>query len=97
MRFPDGDEVVGFAFGISALALIFGVLGLVGWATYGSIKSNGETDYCYVEMWSPGQMAPQYQLHAHRPWRVDRMIGNFGSLEEATSKATAINCPMGKR
>lgn len=57
----------------------------------------GEIDYCYTEMWSPGQMAPQFQLFGHRPWRTDRMMGVFATVEEVRSKAEALNCSMGKR
>jgi len=71
------------AIGIGILLLIVGVLVFAGWAIVGSVRSNGETDYCYIEMLSPPQMAPQWMLKAHRPWRDDRQIGVFLTLEEA--------------
>ncbi len=77
--------------------VVLPVLGLAGYAIYESIRSNGEIDYCYVEMWSPGQMAPQHQLYGHRPWRNDRMLGVYSTVEEARSKADVISCPVGSR
>lgn len=97
MRLPDAEDVFSFGFHVSLLAIVLGLVGLSGWAVYGSVRSNGEADYCYVEMWSPGSMSPQYQLHAHRPWRVDRILGNYPTLDAAAAEAATINCPMGKR
>jgi hypothetical protein len=59
-----------------------------------SIRSNGDTDYCYIEMWSPPQMAPQYQLWAHRPWRQDRNLGVYPSVDEAAKASTALGCKL---
>jgi len=77
------------------LACSLSVLALVGWATVGSIRSNGNIDYCYVEMLSPMGMAPQYQLHGHRPWRTDRPMGVYPSLEEAKAKSDVLGCKFG--
>lgn len=87
------DDVGGY----TIVAGILAVLGFVGYAIVGSIRSNGETDYCYTEMWSPGQMAPQHQLYGHRPWRTDRMLGVYSTVEEARAKADVLGCPMGNR
>lgn len=93
MKWFNFDNVVGFC--ITCLAL--GLFGFGAFATISSVRSNGEADYCYVEMWSPGQMAPQFQLYAHRPWRSDRMLGVWPTVDEARTKAELVNCPMGAR
>jgi len=77
------------------LACSLSVLALVGWAIVGSIRSNGNIDYCYVQMLSPVGMAPQYQLIGHRPWREDRSMGVYPSLEEAKSKSDTLSCKFG--
>lgn len=74
------------------VAVLF--VGLAFYAILQSIKSNGETDYCYIQMWSPPQMAPQYQLWAHRPWREDRNLGVYSSVDEATKATIAIGCKL---
>jgi hypothetical protein len=56
--------------------------------------SNGNVDYCYVEMYSPVSLAPQYRLSGHRPWRADRVMGAFPTLEEAKAKADVIGCKL---
>lgn len=84
------------AFGLVVAVLGLALITLAGWAVVGSIQSNGRVDYCYVEMWSPPQMAPQYQLWGHRPWRNDRNIGVYMTLEEAKAKADAMSCPLNK-
>ena len=61
-------------------------------STVMAIRSNGETDYCYVEMWSPSQMAPQFELVGHRPWRSDRMIGVYPTVEDAKARADTLGC-----
>lgn len=55
---------------------------------------NGEADYCYTEMYSPAELAPQYKLYAHRPWRVDRKLGIYNSSDDASKAATVLNCPL---
>lgn len=97
MSYSAGERVFDWAFPLSIAAVFAGLLGLATWAIIGSVRSNGETDYCYVEMWSPGQMSPQYQLHAHRPWRLDIVLGNYPTLDEAAAKAEMLHCPLGKR
>lgn len=88
----DGEDV----FGAVIIAAVIGVIALIGGATYGAIKSNGETDYCYVEMISPTGMAPQFQLEAHRPWRADRVLGAYPTIDEAKAKADGL-CKVGQR
>jgi hypothetical protein len=78
--------------------LIFVCLtGLAGYAIVSAVRSNGEVDYCYTEMWSPPQMAPQFQLYAHRPWRADRMLGVFQTIEEVKVKSDILNCRLQTR
>jgi hypothetical protein len=81
-----------------ALGVVGGLAVIVlGYMAYKTVESNGETDYCYVEMWSPPQMAPQWMLSAHRPWRVDRQIGVYPSLEDAKSKSDSLGCKLGSK
>ena len=82
------------AFGILLLTLGLAVLGFASWAIIGSVKSNGVVDYCYVQMLSPTGMAPQYQLYGHRPWREDRPMGVYPTIEEAKAKADTMGCKL---
>jgi hypothetical protein len=82
------------AFSVVIVMLAVVLIAFGATATVGSIRSNGVIDYCYVEMWSPPQMAPQYQLWGHRPWRNDRNIGVYLTIEEAKSKADAMGCKL---
>lgn len=87
----DLDKVFGIIVMIVASALV--ALGVV--ATVGAIRSNGNTDYCYVEMMSPHGIAPQYQLFGHRPWLADRPMGVYSTIDEAKTKADVIGCRFG--
>lgn len=71
------------------LAVLF-----AGYICVGCVRSNGAIDYCYVEMLSPNAMIPQFQLRGHRPWRVDRQIGVYLTLEEAKQKADLMSCKL---
>jgi len=82
------------AFSIVLVMFAVALIAFGGVAAVGSVRSNGVIDYCYVEMWSPPQMAPQYQLWGHRPWRNDRNIGVYMTIEEAKSKADAMGCKL---
>jgi hypothetical protein len=82
------------AFAIVVLALGLAIIGFLSWAVVGSVKSNGVIDYCYVQMWSPSQMAPQYALYGHRPWREDRQMGVYPTIEEAKAKADSMGCRL---
>ena len=77
-----------------------GVASAIGFAVYAiveSVRSNGDVDYCYFEMWSPTQMAPQWQLYAHRPWRPDRMMGVYPTPEDARRAADTMSCKLNAR
>lgn len=87
------ERVIGTLLTALGLAVII----LAGYAVVESIRSNGETDYCYVEMWSPPQMAPQWMLQAHRPWRTDRQIGIYPTLEDAKAKSDSMGCKLNSR
>jgi hypothetical protein len=88
------DKLGEFALMSLIILLGAGAFGLFVWMIAGSILSNGTTDYCYVEMYSPSPMAPQYSLQGHRPWRTDRNMGVFVTLEEAKAKADALGCKL---
>ncbi len=75
--------------------LVIAALGLSGYAIVGAVRSNGETDYCYTECLSLNGLPPAYQLWAHRPWRQDRLIGTFPSIEGASKSASDMVCPVG--
>lgn len=77
---------------IVSILIIFGLYAIVA-----SARSNGEIDYCYVEMWSPPNMSPQYQLHGHRPWRQDRILGNYSTMDIAIKEAELMQCPLNKK
>ena len=67
-----------------------------------SARSNGETDYCYIEWynpvepgttrWNPVDAAASVRLMAHVPWRVDRKIAYFSTSNEALELATRMKC-----
>ncbi len=88
MEFEKAVGIIALVLGLSLVAL-----GVV--ATVGAIRSNGNTDYCYVEMMSPHGMAPQYQLYGHRPWLSDRPMGVYPTIDEAKAKADVIGCRFG--
>lgn len=84
------------------LVILAGLIGIVLvlfglYAIGASARSNGEIDYCYVEMWSPPNMSPQYQLHGHRPWRQDRILGNYPTMDVAIKEAELMQCPLNKK
>lgn len=89
-------DFVKIAYGLLLLAAA-ALLTLIIVSVIGSIRSNGEVDYCFVEMWSPQNMAPQFQLQGHRSWRTDRMIGVYPTVEEAKAKADALGCRVGTK
>lgn len=84
-------------FEVTGSVVMVAVVGFVGYVAVESIRSNGETDYCYVEMWSPPQMSPQWMLKAHRPWREDRQIGIYPTLDEAQTKAATMGCKLNSK
>lgn len=61
-----------------------------------SARSNGETDYCYVNYRSPPDMPPIFELVGHRPWREDRYIAKFQTMDETVKAADVIHCPLQK-
>jgi len=75
-------------------AVVVCLLALAAVAIVCAIRSNGEIDYCYVEMCSPTQMAPQYRLYAHRPWRDDRSMGVYPTVTEAKNAANELSCRL---
>ena len=83
------------ALGTVALVIGLGLAALGTVAVVGSVRANGNIDYCYVEMLSPQGMAPQYQLHGHRPWREDRSMGVYPTIDEAKQKADTLGCKFG--
>ena len=83
------------ALGLAAATVAgIGASVFVGTAIVQATRSNGEVDYCYVEMTAPPMMAPQYQLFGHRPWREDRPMGVYPTLEDVKAKADLISCRM---
>ncbi len=96
MKIPDFMNVVAWILTLGLAALVVVGVGFGGYAIYASARANGEVDYCYVEMWSPGNMSPQYMLHAHRPWRSDLVVGNYPTVDDAKAKSDIMHCPMGK-
>lgn len=80
------------AFSILATCAIAAFLLFMAYAGVQSARANGNIDYCYVEMLSPQGMAPQYQLYGHRPWRADRAMGVYPTLEVAKNMADTVGC-----
>lgn len=90
----DPDNMASVLFITGVAFVVTGLLGLAAWGIYGSARSNGETDYCYVEVTSPTGMAPQFMLYGHRPFRADRHLGTFKDVDEARVEAKMLECPV---
>lgn len=86
----DLDKAFSYFLCLIGLALV----ALTSYTIIESIRSNGEVDYCYIEMVSPAGLAPQFKLHGHRPWRFDSEMGAYLSVDEAKAKADLFNCKM---
>ncbi len=87
------DKIISSLFTLGFVACFL----FLGYVVEESIRSNGETDYCFIHMYSPPDMAPQWMLRAHRPWREDRSLGAYSSMEEAKSKADTMGCKLNAR
>lgn len=80
--------------GTMAAVVVSGLLVLGAISLGCTIKASGMIDYCYIQLVSPTEMAPQYKLVGHVPWRNDRSMGVYPTLDEAKSKADALSCPV---
>ena len=89
------EETIGKWFWGTLMVVVSLLIALGTVSTVYSVRSNGNVDYCYVEMRSPEGMAPQYQLYAHRPWRSDRSLGIYPTLEDAKAKTDLVGCKFG--
>lgn len=87
---PVEQAVYGLA-ALAATTLLF----FLAVALISSARSDGETTYCYVSYTAANNGPPAHQLYAYRPWRPDRLISNFSSLEEATTASTLLGCKIG--
>lgn len=67
------------------------------YATYKTTFASGETEYCYIEFVSPEGMPPFVRLHSFRPWRMDRIIGIYKSVDDASADANKLGCKVGKK
>ena len=82
-----------FWLGLMAAVVVVGLL-FAGTAIVCSVRANGETDYCYIEWYSPTDLPPFVRLMAHVPWRNDRRIAYFRTPEEASEQAVKMKCPL---
>lgn len=78
--------------GVAVLCLI--VLAAIIYPSYMSVQSDGQITYCYTSYMSPTGMPPVIQLHGFRPWRPDRHIATFSTLDEAVKAAEAMHCTV---
>jgi hypothetical protein len=83
-------DVIGWAVGILILLFILGGMA----AIFKSASADGKIDYCYTSVISPTDMAPQYRLHGHRPWREDRSLGIYPTLNDAALAAQKYQCEL---
>lgn len=90
----DPDNMASGLFMLVVSVAVVVALVLASWGIYGAARSNGETDYCYVEVTSPTGMAPQFMLYGHRPFRADRHLGTFKDVDEARVEAKMLECPV---
>lgn len=89
--------------GASALiaTLVF-VLSLIGYVLAHTIDANGKSDYCYIERTTSNEddgqshivRITEYVLLAHIPWRTDRKIMGYKTVEDAKHAADLIECPI---
>lgn len=55
----------------------------------------GMPDYCYVMSYSPQFIPKQFfQLHGHRKWTPDVLMGTFESIDDAKVAAAKVECPF---
>lgn len=60
-----------------------------------SIRADGRTDYCYLQVATPGSDTPLYhRLYQHRPYRTDLVAGSFQTAAEAVEMAKTMGCPL---
>jgi hypothetical protein len=90
----DNDELRKALF---VLGVILLVLATPIFLVYKSISATGEIEYCYTQYFSPPGMNPQYTLRGFRPWREDRHIAAFQSLEDALAAAEKMHCRIGTK
>lgn len=87
--FIDEVGLLGITF-YSIIILSFLAAGIM---TFKSIASDGKIQYCYIEYYSPSGIQPVYKLHGFVPWRNDRDLGAYESLNQAKDAAEKIQCP----
>lgn len=60
-----------------------------------AVTASGEISYCYVYVESMHSgLPPAYKVTGFRPWRQDRHIATFASIQEAADVAAKIGCPL---
>ncbi len=85
----DHEDFVGFCFMVMVvLIMTTGVVMLVMCLT-----ASGKADYCYMEHRAYVQ-PDTIALKGHRPWREDREIDTFPTIEAAASAAAKIGCEI---
>lgn len=84
-------------FSVLGASALVGILALITVTVVFAIRANGETDYCWVNYYSPQGMPAIYELHGHRPWNPDREIAKFNNIDEAVKAATTIQCPLQRK
>lgn len=58
-----------------------------------SVKSDGTITYCYIEP-NVAPELPIYNLYGYRPWRPDRRIASFKTLDEAIDFSSKMQCSV---
>lgn len=58
------------------------------------ISSSGKTDYCTVETVGSNYGVNLFKVEQHVPWRPNRPVGVFFSLDEALLAAEMANCTV---
>ena len=75
--------------------VVLAFLGLIGaYCAIRSISTDGQITYCYVRVYSPNGLIPSYTLEGFIPWRTDKQIGIFATLDDALAGANKMHCPL---
>lgn len=73
------------------LFLGLSILASAGTVIYKSLSADGKVTYCYVES-TRYEGVLVYHLYGFRPWRPDRSIGTYSSLNDVNSAVQLVQC-----
>lgn len=75
-----------------AVVIVF-ALSTLGFCLYKTIGSDGQIDYCYVEVETTPKI-PVYSLWGFRSWCSNRLITSSYKLDDVVEASTKLQCPL---